>query len=176
MALTRFLITRIFLSISGTCFLALAKLSFGAPYIVAIQTSSGANSPSPLIKKNLKTLLKVITAHAFQCNKNGESLPIAQVRNRQKAYDQTVGDEKWYLVDKKNVNCQGNILVQLPLDDILSNHWGGCPNRLPFNIAMLGSHTLIAVPMSLTVTGQSLIRFDWIAHFMSALDGNAKPA
>ena len=67
---------------------------------------------------------------------NGESLPIAQVRNQQKAYDQTVGDEEWYLVDKKNVNRQGNILVQLPnllrdLNEILSNHWGGHPNRLP---------------------------------------------
>ncbi len=46
----------------------------------------------------------------------------------------------------------------------------------PFNIAMLGPHTLIAVAMYLTVTGQSLNRFDWIAHFMSSLDGNAKPA
>ncbi len=46
----------------------------------------------------------------------------------------------------------------------------------PFNIAMLGPNTLIAVPMSLTVTGYSLIRFNWMAHFMSALDGNAKPA
>jgi hypothetical protein len=65
----------------------------------------------------------------FNASKNSESLPIAQVRNRQKAYDQTVGDEEWYLVDKKNVNRQGNILVQLPnllwdLNDILSNHWG----------------------------------------------------
>ncbi len=57
--------------------------------------------PFALNKDNLKTLLKVITAHAFQCVKNGESLPIAQVRNRQKTYDQTVGDEEWYLVDKK---------------------------------------------------------------------------
>jgi hypothetical protein len=46
----------------------------------------------------------------------------------------------------------------------------------PFNIAMLGPHTLIAVPMSLTVTRQSLIKFSWIPHFISALDGNAKPA
>jgi hypothetical protein len=46
----------------------------------------------------------------------------------------------------------------------------------PFNIAMLGPHTLIAIPMSLTVTGQSLIKFDWFAYFISALDGNAKPA
>jgi hypothetical protein len=46
----------------------------------------------------------------------------------------------------------------------------------PFNIAMLGPHTLIVIPMSLTVTGQSLIKFDWIAHFISAFDGNAKPA
>ncbi len=46
----------------------------------------------------------------------------------------------------------------------------------PFNIAMLGPHTLIAIAMSLTVTGQSLIRFDWIAHFMSELGWNAKPA
>ncbi len=89
-----------------------------------------------LNKDNLKTLLKVITAHAFQCVKNGESLPIAQVHIQQKTYDQTVGDEEWYLVDKKNVNHQGNILVQLPnllwdLDDILCNHWGGHPNRLP---------------------------------------------
>ncbi len=43
---------------------------------------------------NLKTLLEVITAHAFQCIEKGESLPIAQVHNRQKAYDQTVGDEE----------------------------------------------------------------------------------
>ncbi len=57
--------------------------------------------PIALKEDNLKTLLKVITAHAFQCIKNGESLPIAQVRNRQKAYDQTVGDKEWYLVDKK---------------------------------------------------------------------------
>ncbi len=64
-----------------------------------------------LNEDNLKTLLKVITAHDFQCIENGESLPIAQVRNRQKAYDQTVGDEEWYLVDKKNVNRQGSILV-----------------------------------------------------------------
>jgi hypothetical protein len=64
-----------------------------------------------LYEDNLKALLKVITAHTFQCIKNGESLPIAQVRKQQKAYDQTVGGEKWYLVDKKNVNFQGNILV-----------------------------------------------------------------
>ncbi len=64
-----------------------------------------------LNEDNLKTSLKVITAHAFQCVKNGESLPIAQVCNQQKAYDQTVGDEEWYLVDKTNVNHQGNILV-----------------------------------------------------------------
>ncbi len=51
---------------------------------------------------NLKTLLKVITAHAFQCIEDGESLPIAQVCNQQKAYDQTVGGEEWYLVDKKS--------------------------------------------------------------------------
>jgi hypothetical protein len=67
--------------------------------------------PVALNKDNLKTLLKVITAHAFQCIKNGESLHIAQVRNKQKAYDQTVGDEEWYLVDKKNVNRQGDIFV-----------------------------------------------------------------
>jgi hypothetical protein len=67
--------------------------------------------PVTLNEDNLKTSLKVITAHAFQCIKNDESLPIVQVHNRQKAYDQTVGDEEWYLVDKKNVNCQGNILV-----------------------------------------------------------------
>ncbi len=101
MALIRSLITQIFLSISETCSLALAKLSFGAPYTVTIQTSSGAKFPVALNKDNLKTLLKVITAHAFQCVKNGESLPTAQVRNRQKAYDQTVGDEEWYLIDKK---------------------------------------------------------------------------
>ncbi len=47
----------------------------------------------------------------IQCIKNGESLPIAQVRNQQNSYDQTVGDEEWYLVDKIYVNCQGNILV-----------------------------------------------------------------
>ena len=64
-----------------------------------------------LYEDNLKTLLKVITAHTFQCIEDGESLPIAQVRNQQKAYDQTVGGEEWYLVDKKNVNCQGNILM-----------------------------------------------------------------
>jgi hypothetical protein len=57
--------------------------------------------PVALNEDNLKTLLKVITAHAFQCIKNGESLPIAQVRNQQKSYDQTVGDEEWYLVEKK---------------------------------------------------------------------------
>ncbi len=56
-----------------------------------------------LYEDNLKTLLKEITAHTFQCIKNGKSLPIAQVCNQQKAYDQTVGDEEWYLVDKK---CQ----------------------------------------------------------------------
>jgi hypothetical protein len=67
--------------------------------------------PCALNEDNLKTLLKVITAHAFQCIKNVESLLIAQVRNQQKAYDQNVGDEEWYLVDKKNVNRQGNILV-----------------------------------------------------------------
>ena len=92
--------------------------------------------PVSLYEDNLKTPLKVITAHAFQCVKNGESFPIAQVRNQQKAYDQTVGDEEWYLVAKKYVNRQGNILVQLPnllrdLNDILSNYWGGRPNRLP---------------------------------------------
>ncbi len=57
--------------------------------------------PVALNEDNLKNLLKVITAHAFQCIKNGKSLPIAQVRNQQKAYDQTVGDKEWYLVDKK---------------------------------------------------------------------------
>jgi hypothetical protein len=64
-----------------------------------------------LYEDNLKTLLKVISAHTFQCIEDGESPPIAQVRHRQKAYDQAVGGEEWYLVDKKNVNCQGNILV-----------------------------------------------------------------
>ncbi len=34
-----------------------------------------------LYEDNLKTLLKVITAHTFQCIEDGESLPIAQVRN-----------------------------------------------------------------------------------------------
>jgi hypothetical protein len=57
--------------------------------------------PVALNEDNSKTLLKVITAHAFQCIENGESLTIAQVRNQQKAYDQTVGDKEWYLVDKK---------------------------------------------------------------------------
>ncbi len=55
-----------------------------------------------LYEDNLKTLLKVITAHIFQFIEDGESLLIAQVRHRQKSYDQTVGEE-WYLVDKK---CQ----------------------------------------------------------------------
>jgi hypothetical protein len=63
-----------------------------------------------LYEDNLKTLPKVITAHSFQCIEDGESLPIAQVHHQQKAYDQTVDGEEWYLVDKK-VNCQGNILV-----------------------------------------------------------------
>ncbi len=56
-----------------------------------------------LYDNNLKTLLKVITAHTFQCIEDGESLPIAQVSNQQKAYGKTVGGEEWYLVDKK---CQ----------------------------------------------------------------------
>ncbi len=55
-----------------------------------------------LYEDNLKTLMKVITAHTFQCIEDGESLTIAQARNQQKAYDQTVGGEEWYLVDKKN--------------------------------------------------------------------------
>jgi hypothetical protein len=40
--------------------------------------------PVALNEDNLESLLKVITAHAFQCVKNGESLPIAQVCNQQK--------------------------------------------------------------------------------------------
>jgi hypothetical protein len=34
-----------------------------------------------LYEDNLKTLLKVITAHTFQCIEDGESLPIAQVHH-----------------------------------------------------------------------------------------------
>ncbi len=63
----------------------------------------GSEFPVALNEDNLKTSLKVITAHAFQRIENGESLPIAQVHNQQKAYEQSVGDEEWYLVDKK---CQ----------------------------------------------------------------------
>jgi hypothetical protein len=54
-----------------------------------------------LYEDNLKTSLKLITAHTFQCIEDGESFPIAQVHNQQKAYDQTVGGEEWYLVVKK---------------------------------------------------------------------------
>ncbi len=74
-----------------------------------------------LYEDNLKTSLKVITVHTLQCIEDGESLPIAQVRHQQKAYDQTVGDEEWYLVDKKNVNCQGNSL---------------CSSQISFGISM----------------------------------------
>ncbi len=134
-----------------------------------------------LYEDNLKTLLKVITAHTFQCIENGESLPIAQVRNQQKAYDQTVGGEQWYLVDKKmsivkvTSLCSSQISFGISMTSCLTTG-GVILTVFPFHIAMLGPHTLIAVPMSLTVTGQSLIKFDWIAHFISALDGNAKPA
>ena len=47
---------------------------------------------------------------------------------------------------------------------------------LPFNIAMLRPHTVVAVCMSFAVRGQSLIMFDCRAHVMSESDGNAKPA
>ncbi len=137
--------------------------------------------PIALNEDNLKTLLKVITAHAFQCIENGESFPIAQVHNQQKAYDQTVGDEEWYLVEKKmsiakvTSLCSSQISFGISMTSCRTTG-GVVLTVFPFNIAMLGLHTLITVPMSLTVTGQSLIRFDWIAHFMSAFDGNAKPA
>ncbi len=102
-------------------------------------------------------------------------------RSQQKAYDQTVGGEEWYLVDKKmsiakvTSLCSSQISFGILMTSCLTTG-GVVLTVFPFNIAMLGPHTLIAVPKSLTVTGQSLIRFDWIAHFMSALDGNAKPA
>ena len=47
---------------------------------------------------------------------------------------------------------------------------------LPFNIAMLRPHTIVAVLMSFAVRGQSLIIFDCRAQSMSESDGNAKPA
>ena len=118
-----------------------------------------------LYEDNLKTSLKVITAHTFQCNEDGESLPIAQVRHRQKAYDQTVGGEEWYLVDKKmsivkvTSLCSSRISVGVSMTSCLTTG-GVVLTVFPFNITVLGSHTLIAVPMSLTVTGQSLIKFD----------------
>jgi hypothetical protein len=89
-----------------------------------------------LNEDNLEASLKVITAHAFQCIENGESLPIAQVRNQQKAYDQTVGDEEWYLVDKKNVKCQGTSLCSSQISFRISimsclTTGGGHPNCLP---------------------------------------------
>ena len=92
--------------------------------------------PVALNEDNLKTSLKVITAHAFQCIKNHESLPIAQVRNRQKAYDQTVGDEEWYSVDKKmsitkvTSLCSSQISFGISMTSCLTTG-GGHPNRLP---------------------------------------------
>ncbi len=134
-----------------------------------------------LYEDNLKTLLKVITTHTFQCIEDGESLPIAQVRNQQKAYDQTVGVEEWYLVNKEmsivkvTSLCSSQISFGISMTSCLVTG-GVIPTVFPFNIAMLGPHTLITVPMFLTVARQSLIKFDWIAHFISALDGNTKPA
>jgi hypothetical protein len=134
-----------------------------------------------LYEDNLKTSLKVITAHTFQCIKDGESLPIAQVRHRQKEYDHTVGGEEWYLVDKKmsivkvTSLCSYRISFGISMTSCLTTG-GIILTVFPFNITMLGPHTVITVPMSLTVTGQSLIKFDWIAHFISALDGNTKAA
>jgi hypothetical protein len=99
--------------------------------------------PVALNEDNLKTLLKVITAHAFQCIKNGESLPIAQVHNRQKAYDQTVGDEEWYLIDKKMSIakvislCSSQIFFGISMPSCLTTG-GVVLTVFPFNITMLG--------------------------------------
>ena len=84
--------------------------------------------------------------------------------HRQEAYHQAVGEEEWDLVDK-HFNCQGHHLMELPnllwdLNDILSYQWGVSRTVFLFNITMLRPHTFLAVLMSLTVSGQFLIRFD----------------
>ncbi len=105
--------------------------------------------PVAFNENNLKTLLKVITAHAFQCIKNGESLPIAQVRNQQKAYDQTVGNEEWYLVDEKMSIAKVTSL---------------CSSQIYFGILMTSC---------LTTGGVVLTIFPF--NSLSAMDGSDRP-
>ena len=92
-----------------------------------------------------------------------------------------MGEKEWDLVDKKmsiaKVTNLWSSRISFGISITSCRTIGGVVlTVLPFNIAMLRPHTIIAIVMSFAVRGQSLIMFDCRAHVMSESDGNAKPA
>ena len=92
-----------------------------------------------------------------------------------------MGEEEWDTIDKKMSIAKVTILwssqISFGISITFCRTAGGVVlTVLPFNIAILRPHTVVAVFMSFAVRGQSLIMFDCKAHVMSESDGNAKPA
>ena len=154
-ALTHSLITQIFLSISGML-VSTRQVKLRHSIHRCHPSFKRSEFPVAINEDNLKTSLKVITAHAFQCVKNGESLPIAQVCNRPKAYDPTVGDDEWYFAEKKmsitkvTSFCSSQISFRISMTSCLTTG-GVVLTVFPFNIAMLGPHTLLYAAYKCTV-------------------------
>jgi hypothetical protein len=96
-------------------------------------------------------LLKVITVHTLQCIEDGESLPIAKcVADRKHMTRIKVVKNGILLTNKMSIVkvtslCSSQISFGISMTSCLTT-WGVVLTVFPFNIAMLGPHTLIAVP------------------------------